>query len=84
MNWYSDSDIFQFPQVAFLVEKRGFPAFRTTKRRLKPEIEAFVTNVFFIILDSKNIIVEHKLRVANYDCDLSAVGLFQRIVNTLA
>jgi len=69
---------------------------------LKSEIEAFVTNVFFVILDSKNSLIDHKRRVVilfeeicsdadalaeiflNYDCDLSAVDLFQRIVNTLA
>ena len=102
MNWYSDSDILQFLQVAFLVEKGGFPAFQTPNRRLKAEIEALVTNMFFVILDSKNSTVEHKHRVVvffeeicsdsatlaeiflNYDCALSAVGLFQRIVNTLA
>ena len=68
---------------------------------LKTEIEAFVTNVFFVILDSKNSTVQHKLLVVtlfeeicsdsntlaeiflNYDCDLSAVDLFQRIVNAL-
>eukprot|EP00979_Chaetoceros_neogracilis_P009640 scaffold2192_cov268-Chaetoceros_neogracile.AAC.42 len=78
------------------------PLFRHFRSHLKPEIEAFVTNVFFVILDSKNSTVEHKLRVVvlfeeicsdsatlaeiflNYDCDLSAVDLFQRIVNTLA
>jgi len=78
------------------------PLFTHFRSHLKPEIEAFVTNVFFVILDSKNSTVEHKLRVVvlfeeicsdsatlaeiflNYDCDLSAVDLFQRIVNTLA
>lgn len=68
---------------------------------LKTEIEAFVTNVFFVILDSKNSTIQHKLLVVtlfeeicsdsttlaeiflNYDCDLSAVDLFQRIVNAL-
>ena len=48
---------------SFFGEKRGFPAFQTRNRRLKPDIEAFVTNVFFVILDSKNSTVEHKLRV---------------------
>jgi brefeldin A-inhibited guanine nucleotide-exchange protein len=78
------------------------PLIRHFRYHLKTEIEAFVTNVFFVILDSKNSTVEHKLRVVvlfeeicsdpatlaeiflNYDCDLSAVDLFQRIVNTLA
>ena len=78
------------------------PLIRHFRSHLKTEIEAFVTNVFFVILDSKNSTIEHKLRVVvlfeeicgdpdtlaeiflNYDCDLSAVDLFQRIVNTLA
>ena len=78
------------------------PLIRHFRAHLKNEIEAFVTNVFFVILDSKNSTIEHKLRVVvlfeeicsdsdtlaeiflNYDCDLSAVDLFQRIVNTLA
>jgi len=78
------------------------PLIRHFRFHLKTEIEAFVTNVFFVILDSKNSTVEHKHRVVvlfeeicgdpstlaeiflNYDCDLSAVDLFQRIVNTLA
>mmetsp|Transcript_4893 Transcript_4893/g.9331 ORF Transcript_4893/g.9331 Transcript_4893/m.9331 type:complete len:2158 (+) Transcript_4893:121-6594(+) len=78
------------------------PLVRHFRSHLKTEIEAFVTNVFFVILNSKNSAVEHKLRVVmlfeeicsdpatlaeiflNYDCDLSAVDLFQRIVNTLA
>ena len=78
------------------------PLIQHFRTHLKTEIEAFVTNVFFVILDSKNSTVEHKLRVVvlfeeicsdsatlaeiflNYDCDLSAVDLFQRIVNTLA
>jgi hypothetical protein len=78
------------------------PLIRHFRAHLKTEIEAFVTNVFFVILDSKNSAIEHKLRVVilfeeicsdpatlaeiflNYDCDLSAVDLFQRIVNTLA
>lgn len=78
------------------------PLIQHFRAHLKTEIEAFVTNVFFVILDSKNSPVEHKLRVVvlfeeicsdpatlaeiflNYDCDLSAVDLFQRIVNTLA
>jgi len=78
------------------------PLIRHFRSHLKTEIEAFITNVFFVILDSKNSTVEHKLRVVilfeeicsdpatlaeiflNYDCDLSAVDLFQRIVTTLA
>ncbi len=78
------------------------PLIQHFRQHLKTEIEAFVTNVFFVILDSKNSPVEHKLRVVvlfdeicsdpatlaeiflNYDCDLSAVDLFQRIVNSLA
>lgn len=78
------------------------PLIRHFRAHLKTEIEAFVTNVFFVILDSKYSAIEHKIRVVilfeeicsdprtlaeiflNYDCDLSAVDLFQRIVNTLA
>jgi len=77
------------------------PLIRNFRSLLKTEIEAFVTNVFFVILDSKNSTVQHKLLVVtlfeeicsdattlaeiflNYDCDLSAVDLFSRIVNTL-
>ena len=78
------------------------PLIRHYRSHLKTEIEAFVTNVFFVILDSENSTVEHKSLVVtlfeeicsdqttlaeiflHYDCDLSAVDLFQRIVNTLA
>ena len=78
------------------------PIFRNFRAILKAEIEAFVTNVFFVILDSKNSPMDHKNLVVtlfqeicsdpqtlaeiflNYDCDLSAVDLFHRIVNTLA
>ena len=78
------------------------PLIRNFRTHLKAEIEAFVTNVFFVILDSKNSAMEHKIRVTilfeeicsdpttlaeiflNYDCDLSAVDLFHRIVNTLS
>lgn len=78
------------------------PIIRNFRAILKTEIEAFVTNVFFVILDSKNSPMEHKNLVVtlfeeicsdpqtlaeiflNYDCDLSAVDLFHRIVNTLA
>ncbi|KAL3918887.1 MAG: hypothetical protein SGILL_004029 [Bacillariaceae sp.] len=78
------------------------PIFRNFRSILKEEIEAFVTNVFFVILDSKNSPIEHKVLVVtlfdeicsdpttlaeiflNYDCDLSAVDLFHRIVNTLS
>ncbi|KAL9190141.1 hypothetical protein ACHAXT_007352 [Thalassiosira profunda] len=78
------------------------PLIRNFRALLKTEIEAFVTNVFFVILDSKNSTVQHKLLVVtlfeeicsdattlaeiflNYDCDLSAVDLFSRIVNTLS
>jgi brefeldin A-inhibited guanine nucleotide-exchange protein len=78
------------------------PLVRSFRAVLKNEIEAFVTNVFFVILDSKNSPVEHKSIVVktfdeicsdpatlaeiflNYDCDLSAVDLFHRIVNTLS
>ena len=77
------------------------PLIRNFRSLLKTEIEAFVTNVFFVILDSKNSTTQHKLLVVtlfeeicsdattlaeiflNYDCDLSAVDLFQRIVNAL-
>ncbi|CAB9499510.1 inhibited guanine nucleotide-exchange protein 1 [Seminavis robusta] len=75
---------------------------RNFRAILKNEVEAFVTNVFFVILDSKNSPIEHKSLVVtlfeeicsdpntlaeiflNYDCDLSAVDLFHRIVNTLS
>ena len=75
---------------------------RNFRTILKNEVEAFVTNVFFVILDSKNSPMEHKSLVVtlfeeicsdphtlaeiflNYDCDLSAVDLFHRIVNTLS
>lgn len=78
------------------------PIIRNFRSLLKTEIEAFVTNVFFVILDSKNSPMEHKNLVVtlfeeicsdpqtlaeiflNYDCDLSAVDLFHRMVNTLA
>ena len=78
------------------------PIFRNFRSILKTEIEAFVTNVFFVILDSKNSPIEHKSLVVtlfddicsdpttlaeiflNYDCDLSAVDLFHRIINTLS
>ena len=77
------------------------PLIRHFRSHLKTEIEAFVTNVFFVILDSSNSTMEHKSLVVtlfeeicsdpdtlaeiflNYDCDLSAVDLFHRIVNTL-
>jgi len=78
------------------------PLVRNFRSHLKTEIEAFVTNVFFVILDSKHSTVDHKNLVVilfeeicsdpqtlaeiflNYDCDLSAVDLFHRIVNTLS
>jgi hypothetical protein len=78
------------------------PLVRNFRTILKNEIEAFVTNVFFVILDSKNSSAEHKGVVVrtfeeicsdpatlaeiflNYDCDLSAVDLFQRIINSLS
>jgi len=78
------------------------PIFRNFRSILKTEIEAFVTNVFFVILDSKNSPIEHKSLVVtlfdeicsdpttlaeiflNYDCDLSAVDLFHRIISTLS
>lgn len=78
------------------------PLIHNFRSHLKTEIEAFVTNVFFVILDSKNSPAEHKHLVVtlfeeicsdpttlaeiflNYDCDLSAVDLFHRIVNTLS
>jgi hypothetical protein len=78
------------------------PVLRNFRTILKAEIEAFVTNVFFVILDSKNSPADHKSIVVNtfneicsdpstlaeiflnYDCDLSAVDLFHRIVNTLS
>ena len=78
------------------------PIIRNFRSILKAEIEAFVTNVFFVILDSKNSPIEHKILVVtlfdeicsepaalaeiflNYDCDLSAVDLFHRIVTSLS
>lgn len=78
------------------------PLVRNFRSILKNEIEAFVTNVFFVIVDSANTPAEHKSLVVktfdeicsdpstlaeiflNYDCDLSAVDLFHRIVNTLS
>jgi len=78
------------------------PIIRHFREGLKTEIEAFVTNVFFVILDSPNSTVEHKSLVVtlfqeicscedtlaeiflNYDCDLSAVDLFHRIVTALS
>ena len=69
---------------------------------LKSEIEVFITNIFFVILDSPNSSPDHKSLVINlfeqicadpatlaeiflnYDCDLSAVDLFHRIVAALA
>jgi brefeldin A-inhibited guanine nucleotide-exchange protein len=78
------------------------PVVQNFRTVLKNEIEAFVTNVFFVILQSKNSPAEHKSIVVNtfneicsdpntlaeiflnYDCDLSAVDLFYRIVNTLS
>lgn len=78
------------------------PLIRNFRSHLKTEIEAFVTNVFFVILDSPNSTILHKSLVVilfdeicsdpdtlaeiflNYDCDLSAVDLFHRIVNSLA
>ena len=74
----------------------------TFRSILKTEIEAFVTNVFFAILDSENSQIGHKRLVVtlfqeicsdpntlaeiflNYDCDMSAVDLFHRIVSTLS
>lgn len=78
------------------------PTVRNFRAVLKNEIEAFVTNVFFVILDSKHSTADHKGIVVrtfdeicsdpvtlaeiflNYDCDLSAVDLFHRIVQTLS
>ena len=78
------------------------PTVRNFRTVLKTEIEAFVTNVFFVILDSKHSTSDHKGIVVrtfeeicsdpvtlaeiflNYDCDLSAVDLFHRIVQTLS
>jgi brefeldin A-inhibited guanine nucleotide-exchange protein len=89
-------------QVVHLSLHIFVPLVRSFRTVLKNEIEAFVTNVFFVILDSKNSPVEHKSIVVqtfdeicsdpatlaeiflNYDCDLSAVDLFHRIVNTLS
>jgi brefeldin A-inhibited guanine nucleotide-exchange protein len=88
--------------VVSLSLKIFVPLIQNCRHHLKTEIEAFVTQVFFVLLDSKNTLVDNKRRVVqlfeeicgdphtlaeiflNYDCDLSAVDLFQRIVNCLA
>jgi len=88
--------------VVTLSLKIFVPLIQNCRHHLKTEIEAFVTQVFFVLLDSKNTLVENKRRVVqlfeeicrdphtlaeiflNYDCDLSAVDLFQRIVSCLA
>ncbi|KAL3937958.1 MAG: hypothetical protein SGBAC_007040 [Bacillariaceae sp.] len=89
-------------QVVNLSLRVFVPIIHNFRSILKSEIEAFVTNVFFVILDSPNSPIEHKSLVVtlfdeicsdpttlaeiflNYDCDLSAVDLFHRIVNTLS
>ena len=89
-------------QVVGLSLRLFVPLIKHFKSHLKTEIEAFVTNVFFVILDSSNSTLEHKTLVVtlfqqicadkstlaeiflNYDCDMSAVDLFDRIVNALA
>jgi hypothetical protein len=89
-------------QVVNLSLRVFVPIIHNFRSLLKAEIEAFVTNVFFVILDSPNSPIEHKSLVVtlfdeicsdpttlaeiflNYDCDLSAVDLFHRIVNTLS
>eukprot|EP00980_Cylindrotheca_fusiformis_P022760 scaffold9704_cov113-Cylindrotheca_fusiformis.AAC.4 len=89
-------------QVVNLSLRVFVPIIKNFRSILKTEIEAFVTNVFFVILDSPNSPIEHKCLVVtlfdeicsdpttlaeiflNYDCDLSAVDLFHRIVNTLS
>ncbi|CAJ1964068.1 unnamed protein product [Cylindrotheca closterium] len=89
-------------QVVNLSLRVFVPIIHNFRSILKEEIEAFVTNVFFVILDSPNSPIEHKSLVVtlfdeicsdpttlaeiflNYDCDLSAVDLFHRIVNTLS
>lgn len=89
-------------QVVNLSLRVFVPIINNFRSILKTEIEAFVTNVFFVILDSPNSPIEHKSLVVtlfdeicsdpttlaeiflNYDCDLSAVDLFHRIVNTLS
>jgi hypothetical protein len=89
-------------QVVNLSLRVFVPIIQYFRSILKTEIEAFVTNVFFVILDSPNSPIEHKSLVVtlfdeicsdpttlaeiflNYDCDLSAVDLFHRIVNTLS
>lgn len=78
------------------------PIIRYFREGLKTEVEAFITNVFFVILDSPNSDIDHKNLVVtlfkeicsdpatlseiflNYDCDLSAVDLFHRIVSSIA
>jgi len=93
---YDDTTVVKLSLLVFV------PIFQNFRSILKAEIEAFVTNVFFVILDSKNSPFEHKILVVtlfneicsdpttlaeiflNYDCDLSAVDLFHRIINTLS
>ena len=93
---YDDTTVVKLSLLVFV------PIFQNFRSILKAEIEAFVTNVFFVILDSKNSPIEHKILVVtlfneicsdpttlaeiflNYDCDLSAVDLFHRIINTLS
>ncbi len=90
------------PTVVHYSLKIFVPLIRHFRFHLKTEIEAFVTNVFFVLLESDNSTLQLKTQVVslfqeicsdnhtlaeiflNYDCDLSAVDLFQRIVNTLA
>lgn len=89
-------------QVVGLSLRLFVPLLKHFRSQLKTEIEAFVTNIFFVILNSNNSALEHKTLVVtlfeqicsqedtlaeiflNYDCDMSAVDLFDRIVNSLA
>lgn len=77
------------------------PIIRHFRDNLKSEIEVFITNIFFVIIQSPNSSPDHKSLVINlfeqicadpqtlaeiflnYDCDLSAVDLFHRIVAAL-
>ena len=51
-------------QIVGLSLRLFLPIIRYFRRDLKTEIEVFVTNVFFVILDSRNSTVEHKSLVS--------------------
>ena len=89
-------------QVVSLSLRLFVPIITHFRSLLKSEIEVFITNIFFVILQSPNSPPEHKSLVIklfeqicgdsetlaeiflNYDCDLSAVDLFHRIVSVLS